>query len=300
MPILAIPQIDALISMMKEKRQFLYHACHLQDLRSYVRLGVLPSRAVLKDSTLPFTEFQTDLVDKTNEVWSRVFFNLSDFSHWFFASSKSISIPNPYGPVLLKLNPQILGSAVDVCISLLSASKKGFSREAAGLHLDDVHKLYKQLENSSDNGPKRWVVKFGDELKCAFPGREISTPELHATYPADRVVLSGHIENITVDPIPGLLEAVIASFNEVGLLTRVNERRIYSNNDKEVIYKDLLAFVRRGGRLIPEFLSDPNLSAQARSWANGVHRWDIESFQFRRLTDYLFRGTLSKLSLPTL
>lgn len=87
---------ECLIEIIRSRGMFLWHACQLRDLASYLHVGGIPSRSLLNSQNLPFTRFQTDGEDRTNLVWDKVFVNLDDFGCWF-AEGKA-AVPNPYGP----------------------------------------------------------------------------------------------------------------------------------------------------------------------------------------------------------
>src|SRR5262249_8889960 len=121
-------QIAKLVGLLKARGVSLYHACQLVDFRSYLALGGIPSRARLERGKLAFTAFESDTADHKNGVWDKVFVNLSDFGRTFASGGKGV--PNPYGPILLKIRPEALLEASDLAICLRSASATDFNREA--------------------------------------------------------------------------------------------------------------------------------------------------------------------------
>ena len=56
-------EIQSLVNLLLERNVSLYHACQLIDFESYLALGGIPSRALLKNRELPFTPFETDTTD---------------------------------------------------------------------------------------------------------------------------------------------------------------------------------------------------------------------------------------------
>ena len=84
----------------------MYHACQLRDFESYLKVGGIPSRQLLERRGLGFTAFDTDEQDHVNDVWSKVFLNLQDFGKLF--DSGKDAVPNPYGPILIRVRPDVL------------------------------------------------------------------------------------------------------------------------------------------------------------------------------------------------
>lgn len=76
-------EIEKIITSLEARDAKLYHACQLEDFKSYLALGGVPSRNKLLGSGLKFTEFDTDTIDKQNKVWDKVFGNFSDFGQVF-------------------------------------------------------------------------------------------------------------------------------------------------------------------------------------------------------------------------
>ena len=109
-------EIQSLVTLLQKRQTLINHACQLIDFESYLALGGIPSRALLADSKLPFTPFETDTIDKENRVWDKVFGNLAEFGE-IFANGKPWP-PTVYGPIQLQLNPEVLLEASDVAVCL--------------------------------------------------------------------------------------------------------------------------------------------------------------------------------------
>jgi hypothetical protein len=136
--------IRELVGLLERRGAALWHACQYRDYQSYLELGGIPSRAILERSGKYFTSFETDLTDHTNGVWDKVFVNLSDFGRSFAAGGKAV--PNPYGPIVLRISPQSLHEAADVAICLRSAGGRRFNRESESLKtVSDVDCLFLML-----------------------------------------------------------------------------------------------------------------------------------------------------------
>lgn len=92
---------------------------------------------------MPYTLFRSDTSDRAVSVWDLVFFNLEDFTQERFANGVW-GTPNPYGPILLQLEPEALLGAAGVAICLRSASGTRFDMEEEGLKdVGDVDKLFR-------------------------------------------------------------------------------------------------------------------------------------------------------------
>jgi hypothetical protein len=126
-------KIEGLVALFRARGVSLYHACQYKDFVSYLELGGVPSRFVLAHGGLESTPFATDEADQKNGVWDKVFFNLEDFGCTFANGGRAV--PNPYGPVLLRLRPSVLLGAKDVAVCLRSAGTRGFDRRRESLVL---------------------------------------------------------------------------------------------------------------------------------------------------------------------
>ena len=83
MPLIKKDDIPALVDLFTKRNVTIHHACQLQDLKTYIQLAGIPSRNLLEASGGAYTPFDTDATDKKNEVWTKVFGNLSDFGVWY-------------------------------------------------------------------------------------------------------------------------------------------------------------------------------------------------------------------------
>ena len=166
--------LSSFVRRLEERRASLYHACQLRDFESYLAIGGIPSRQLLEWRGLGFTEFDTDKQDQKNDVWSKVFLNLEDFGKWF--DSGKNAVPNPYGPVLIRVRPDMLRCARDVAVCLRSAGASGFDRKQESLTLAETEDVFRSLRSPTvkDRGDLA-KLKKGDgqspELSCAVAGQ---------------------------------------------------------------------------------------------------------------------------------
>jgi hypothetical protein len=263
----------------------LCHACQLSDLRSYLELGGVPSRNLLTTRGLPYTIFDTDDRDRENAVWRLVFFNLSDFGHWF--ARRKNTIPNPFGPVLLCFDPAVICQAADLSITLRSAGAGGFDRIAEGIDIGDIPRLFIDAESPH--------VRFGDSLRAEFGRSEAQSPEMSLSFPRELAPLS-YLIYIIVDPYVfpnGWLTEIGRQIIEAqGASFRVFKR--WCANGCETRYQVLLDAILSGVRAAPELRDAiPDASPMA-DWRDAILRSRDLSFQFGRYARYFFEGTVSQ------
>jgi hypothetical protein len=199
--------IEQLVKLFNDRGVVLYHACQLADFDSYLALGGVPSRALLEGNDSNFTKFASDEVDINNDVWDKVFLNLSDFGANFASprnNSTSIPIcfPNPYGPILLIIKPEALLGATDVAICLRNAWAEGFSREQESLsNIRDINRIFVYpLETGSKINS---AVKYRSSLKTEFAqefavGYKFADPEVSCSVVSSKISLE-YITSILVD-----------------------------------------------------------------------------------------------------
>jgi hypothetical protein len=282
-------QIQQVVLILKEHRCYLYHACQLTDLSSYCRVGGIPSRAHLTQLGLPFTPFATDKIDKVNRVWDNVFLNLSDFGHWFAAGNQNV--PNPYGPILLKLKPEILLPATDVAISLRSAGATGFDRDAESLStIEEVQKLF------APNG----YVKFKETLRTDFKNDKASSPEMSCTAPLGFLPFAGHLLSITVDPYTfddeyTLTDAVQHVLNrELGEKMTAQTRTVQEESGRSRFYDEIVTLMNDFGWDSNQWVVDEVIPTEFSRWLDTIKAGDL-NYQLRRYARYLYVGTFQPI-----
>lgn len=283
-----------LVRAFKERNVKLYHACQLLDLESYLRVGGIPSRQLLQRQQLSFTPFDTDEQDKANGVWDMVFANLSDFGQAFANGNRGDvpnGFPNPYGPVLLVLDPTALETASDVAICLTSAGGRRFDRCSEAIALDDVDRLFLYPRRARSR-TKRSLLRHSGDLAEEFGRQEAHTsaPEISCAVAGGRFPLS-HVRLAVVDPyVIGrrrLVDRVKDALQEHGGRFPAHER----DTPRAALYRELAELLQ--GRAIPKLDTIATGSAELRAWARalagGRHR---QLRQWPRYANYLRDGTL--------
>ena len=286
--------ISELVDLLVRRQTSLWHACNLQDFRAYLALGGVPSRAALEASGLAYTGFTTDVADRANGVWDKVFVNFSDFGEGFAHGSHAV--PNPYGPIVLQISSKALLEANDVAICLHSAGARNFNREAEALsNVELVDDLF-YLPVGSEF-PSSTKVRYGQNLLEAFPQAKSSNPEISCTFPSGSISLS-HVIVIWTDPYvivgKSLRDWGEQALQGSGFDLRIRERSC-RNDSRRKMYAELAELVHQGIRSLTMIEQLESASDEMVAWAAETLKNGID-YNFQRYADYLFNGTLVPLN----
>lgn len=285
--------INTLVRLLEEREISLYHACQLVDFHSYLKLGGIPSRALLEGKSAHYTAFQTDNIDRENEVWDKVFVNLLDFGAIFAKGANNI--PNPYGPILFQVRPAALCQAIDMAVCLWSAGAKGFQREREALKIDEIDRLF--VYPSQAPYPQKTFVKFRDDLKREFRREKVQDPETSCTYRNGLLPLE-YVSVVWVDPYMLLNRPLYEWVNDVkkefNTQFPVHNRRCTSEA-RERLYDEIARVVIERTPSLSEISRSTSVSGALREWAGQLIKADLE-WQFRRFAQYLREGTLLPVS----
>ena len=281
-------QIAKLVSLLKGRGVSLYHACQLADFRSYLAVGGIPSRACLEGGKQQFTAFETDAADRGNGVWDKVFVNLSDFGRTFANGGKGV--PNPYGPIALKVRPEALFEATDVAICLRSAGAPVFDRDAEALKtIEEVDFLF---EHPAEEGPPRSTfVKFRKKLREKYP--QAADPEVSCTVVSGRLSMN-HVEQAIVDPYVFPKETLLDLVNKAKQQNRGRfavSARYYRGSGRASLSNDLTSLLLDGVPSLSTICGNPQLSKNLRDWCQTIIDSNL-AYQYRRYAKYLREGTL--------
>lgn len=288
--------INPLVRLFETRGVVLFHACQLLDFQSYLKLGGIPSRNCLVEACLPFTPFETDETDKTNDVWDKVFVNLSDFGETFAGGGQGT--PNPYGPILIQLRPEALLESSDIAISLKSAGAPGFNREKNALKTcEDVGRLFEHPVSASF--PERRYVKRRKDLRVDFQDPNAADPEISCYIEAGIISLN-YTEKVIADPyiIQGknllywaqVERRAFFSTSKFPIYERRSSRTSWPTT--KLLYSELANYIMKNMSVSLQSLSlDPMISAELRRWASSLTQLNLE-WQFRRFAKYLDYGTL--------
>lgn len=295
MPLITGTEIAGLIDLFERRGVKFYHACQYKDFKSYLRLGGVPSRELLSQSGLDYTRFNTDNRDQVNSVWDKVFGNLSDFGSPFFkGGDNTVSIPPPYGPILLVFSPRVFEEAEDIAICLRSAGASGFDRKSESLgSIDEVSRLFiHENINTAPANALSWVKK-APQLRDTFGEGRDHAPEISCT--TEPGLLSfDYLRYITVDPYNfngiSLHQLIHNYIMTVGLNVSVYERNKLSNSKIQIInsIKDLLI---QDNIAIQNLNRNSTLSPELRSYVSRIDERQL-SYQLDRFLKYLREGTI--------
>jgi len=306
-PLLTRVELEKAIGLLKMRGISLYHACGLKDLRSYLEVGGIPSRELMERSGLAFTQFDTDDDDHENGVWAMVFVNLQDFGQGFacgeWRDSDKAPVPNPYGPILIKMRPDALREAEDVAVCLRSAGGRGFQRDAESLGtVDDIGRLFKY--SSSERGPQRGYLKWSEDLQKEFPELRVSSAGKHATWSPEVScrVQAGFLpfryaEDLIVDKyeVAGqeLIKLVVGLVVQSESMECETGPRHYEYG-RDAILSDLVQAWRHDAYSLEQVVEHAE-SQSTCDWARRVRACGLE-YQFNRFMHYLADGTLSQVA----
>ena len=298
-----------LVEIIRSRGMFLYHACQLKDFASYLRLGGIPSRLLLERQRVPFTPFETDKQDRRNFVWDKVFVNLDDFGCWF--AEGRLAIPNPYGPVQLRIRSEVVFEANDVSVSLRSAGGRGFGREVESLSIEEIAELYTRTRAYEWwPGAERIEMSAVRHLLERRYGKDVkfSNPEMSCDMPSDLIPIE-HIDGLVVDPIRvggrNLIDLVRSTIDESLLEWNPCILSRGARKDRKRLYQELADLLyseyrRRDAQddgswdfyNLPCATLPSDVSDIMRRWIDRVCGGDLEWLLIRYCT-YMFSGTIA-------
>lgn len=288
--------IERLVELLKRREVSLFHACQLQDFKSYLELDGIPSRALLEQRQLAFTEFSTDQQDRINNDWDKVFGNFGDFGNAF--AFGGAGVPTVYGPILLEIHPEAFLEAIDVAVCLRSAGKKDFDRSQESLQtIDDMERIFKfSLEDvkKSGNFKQASYLKTRAELMNEFDIENASSPEFSCTVDSGKFSMQ-YVKLIRVDPyiingksLISYVRALVASKNK-----RIP---IYERNSQPFANELISALTASEGiPTLASLVENPNFSQRLRDWAQKVTAREGLERQFNQFGRYLIQGTIQPL-----
>ncbi|MEQ9482383.1 hypothetical protein [Coleofasciculus sp. F4-SAH-05] len=233
-------KIEPVVSLFKTRGVNFYHACQYKDFKTYLEIGGVPSRNLMELRGFPYTTFKTDEHDKSNDVWRKVFGNLSDFGFSFAKARRkenTAPIPNPYGPILLIFKPEAFYEASDVAICLRSAGGRDFNREAESLSsADEIDRIFQHPIDEAPNEFAKANIKFSKQLKKDFDDPQATSPEVSFTVENEKISFR-HLDKIRVDPyiVNGKkLKEKIENLKQTYLLNAPIWERRYSEGRQEI------------------------------------------------------------------
>lgn len=150
---------DSVGDALRDAGSKLYHACQLQDFKSYCEENALLARSELEALELPYTKFYTDESDKEKGLWDRVFGNIEDFGRLFW--TQPAGVPNAYGPITLVFGVNAWERLDDIAITERGAFYADFDLAAESMSPAEVRACFED-----QNGQLK-QIKWGLEVSSS-------------------------------------------------------------------------------------------------------------------------------------
>jgi len=312
MPLIAQNEIPILTNLLSDKGLYLYHSCQLIDFKSYLELGGIPSRNLLEQNKLEYTRFETDENDKENEVWNKVFLNLTDFGENFafkpMKNPNTAPTPNPYEPISIQILPKSIEASEDMCLSLKSAGAKGFDREKYGIPANRIEDIFVYIE--CDDPYKKKYIRWSNELREVFEVDESEplNPEINLTIQDELISFNDNVVKVSVDAIEAhgktLFDSVEEAIDSSDFQIHTQKRRYspFILGKKQTRRKKILSIITN------ELANNRSTTAQiskalgdfeyGNNWITRVFKGDLE-YILRRYLNYLKEGTIDEIRKET-
>lgn len=302
-----IEEIEKLIDLFKERNVKFYHACQYKDFKTYLEIGGIPSRNLMQERCLPYTPFCTDKSDQEKCVWTMVFGNLNDFGFAFARGKKSENTaptPNPYGPILMKFNPEVFREAVDIAICLTSAGSNDFNRDHDALpNVATVNRIFKHedIEDAPEN--EKHYIAYSAILKERFNNDDATTPEVSCIV-KNELFSFDQLDEIIVDPYTINNQSLIMKVRDLkkenGLIGDIQKRKYQWHEKRFEMKQELVNLLLKDYLLskdcvtIPQIIKNNDNSKDLKDWAERIKRGNME-YMYDRFVNYLRRGTIIEL-----
>jgi len=305
MPVIQRQEITQLTNRLIEKGLVVYHSCQLVDFKSYINLGGIPSRNLLNQRGQNYTAFETDENDEDNDVWDKVFFNLTDYGNYFaiykMDNPNTASIPNIYGPISIQILPQSIEIADDMCLSLISAGREGFNREANGIAANQIDDIFVCIDCEKPY-EERYITRT-NELRERFnidePGA--LNPEINLTTENELISFENNVVAITVDSLNvnerTLQQSVQDVVNESDYQIPILNRRYhyYEGESRKLIKQTIINEIHNGRSTVAQITEALQANDYSREWIMRIHNGGLE-YNLRRYLNYLEEGTVAELN----
>ncbi|MCU9529978.1 hypothetical protein [Pseudomonas mosselii] len=277
-------EIEKIVKVLEHRNSLIYHACQLKDFRSYVQLGGIPSRNKLFNSKLDFTKFDTDTIDKENDVWDKVFGNFSDFGREF-TKETSNSQPNPYGPIQIVLKPNALRSSSDLCISLRSAGARDFDRDKESLkNSQEFNMIFQYIDpEQAPNSNQKKNIAFANELNSRFNKNNSFSPEFNCAI-TNELLSFDDVAYIVVDACKYRNQDLCSEVKKI-TNKKVFAREYFCQNKKAII-TELSEHSASRDCTQQALLSGSFASERLKTWVSARNE-----FHYNRFITYLTNGT---------
>jgi len=125
--------INKAADILNQRGNSLFMACQLNEFFAYLYSGGICPKSILENAQHSFPNYDTDLCLKKNGCWDAHIFHLIDYAELFYR--KAMHTPNPLGPILLHIKPDLLKNAHEVSMTSVSARNDQFVPET---HLQPI------------------------------------------------------------------------------------------------------------------------------------------------------------------
>jgi hypothetical protein len=126
-------EIDNAVDILNIRGNSLFMACQLTDFFVFLSSGGICPKSYMEQSHLPCTNYDSDIYLKKNDCWDAHIFHLVDYGEFFYR--KALHTPNPFGPILFHIKPDILKKAHDVSMTSISVRSEDFDPD---VHLEPI------------------------------------------------------------------------------------------------------------------------------------------------------------------
>lgn len=268
----AISTIDEVLAARWRK---FYHACNLQDFRSYSKVAAILSKKRLDELSLPRTKFYSETSDIERGLDDRIFGNPSDFGGIFWNADNRI--PNVYGPISVVFERNIWKECADIAVTKRTASSEDWDLSRDRLNSSQLLSCY-------ELGGRYW------KATPEAAGLEVSI--------SNRELPLSFAKEIIVEPIPGVLEEVQTALEKSGVKTLKASRRILRESprlrNRQKVFNALVKWARMNAGAYA------NLSSASKEVPETLALWfeELPATLRRALGSWLtytYNGTISPL-----
>jgi hypothetical protein len=267
--------ISALVAILRTREASLWHACQLDELAAYLRLGGIGSPSELARLDLVTRPMAPDPADPARGDGTRLIVDLDDVGQGFAHAWRLL--PSMGGPITVQLHPRMLWSVATLAVT----RHTGSNVEALG---DPGAVARSFLRTATDGYP------WGERLQ---PGTRV---ELAMASP--RPVGFEHALAVWVDPVAlgdvQLLDRVEGLAEAAGVPMRVR-RRTFLEARRLAVWRDLVTLLLPGEKPLLEVWQRADASPEFRAWAAELRAAGLDA-AFGRLARGFHRGTLVPLA----
>jgi len=172
-------EINKTVEMLIDRDAYFFHSCQLIDFKTYLLMGGIPTRELLENKKMLFSTYKSDDNLKSNNGTDKIILKFVDFGNQFF--HKINTIPNPFGPIVLQIKPDVLLKAQEVTVYKKSMRSKDFDENNTINNVNDIDQLFKY--DSNVPFPEKRQIR--DEL-ADYSGYEYDqAPEIVCTFEND-------------------------------------------------------------------------------------------------------------------